>query len=192
MKPYGPLMVEHRLIERFISILKKEAESIKLTGRVHPRIVDSAIVFFREYADNIHHGKEEDMLFAALDGKDISVEHAHILQRLKDEHKAARSLITKLAESEIRYKAGEITEANHIVDFVNEIERLYLAHIRLEDKEFFIPVMQYFSEEEQADLTRRGEEYDSRFDKKKYASLVDDFVDNLVDNLVDGLESSKS
>ncbi len=178
MKPYGILMVEHRLIERFVEILKREAQSIRDTGRVHPKLVDTAIVFFREYADNIHHGKEEVILFKALESKDLSEKHAQMLVRLKDEHVAARSMITKLAECEVKYKAGEISEADHIVEFVEKIDEMYLAHIRLEDKEFFIPVMQYFTEEEQDELTRQGEDFDAKQDKKKYELLVDEFEHN--------------
>ena len=60
MMPIGPLMVEHRWIERVIADLKR-----RLDGESSGRGLDSAYVerlvdFLRTYADRYHHDKEED------------------------------------------------------------------------------------------------------------------------------------
>ena len=66
MQARGPLMIEHRLIERMISIIKDALIQIESTQEVDPVFVDTAVDFIRTYADRTHHGKEEDILFRDL------------------------------------------------------------------------------------------------------------------------------
>ena len=43
MMPIGPLMIEHRLIERMITLLKKESLHIRSTGKVDVEFILSAV-----------------------------------------------------------------------------------------------------------------------------------------------------
>ena len=70
----GPLMMEHRLIEKGIAVLRQEAERIAQGGKVDLLIIDTLVDFIRTYADRTHHGKEEDILFRYLAHKDLSEE----------------------------------------------------------------------------------------------------------------------
>jgi hemerythrin-like domain-containing protein len=45
--PIGPLMIEHRLIERMISVMGKELERIRKDGTVNPKFIDIATNFIR-------------------------------------------------------------------------------------------------------------------------------------------------
>ncbi|RPJ15806.1 MAG: cation-binding protein, partial [Deltaproteobacteria bacterium] len=67
MQARGPLMVEHRLIERMLSVIKDALVQIESSQRVDPVFVDTAVDFIRIYADRTHHGKEEEILFRDLD-----------------------------------------------------------------------------------------------------------------------------
>ena len=66
MLPIGLLMKEHRLIERMVGLLVKELDRTKKVNDLNPVFIDSAVDFFRTYADRTHHGKEEDILFREL------------------------------------------------------------------------------------------------------------------------------
>ena len=63
MQARGPLMIEHRLIEKMLSLIKDTLVQIESTNKVDPLLVDTAVDFIRMYADRTHHGKEEDILF---------------------------------------------------------------------------------------------------------------------------------
>ena len=67
MQARGPLMIEHRLIERMLARVRSVLARIRATGRVDPLFVDAAVDFIRVYADRTHHGKEEDIVYAAAD-----------------------------------------------------------------------------------------------------------------------------
>ncbi|MFW9957485.1 MAG: hypothetical protein ACFFCT_05390 [Candidatus Odinarchaeota archaeon] len=54
--PVGPLMIEHRLIERMISVMGKEIKRIQKNREVDPKFIDTAVNFIRTYADQCHHG----------------------------------------------------------------------------------------------------------------------------------------
>jgi len=71
MMPAGPLMIEHRLIERMIKLMEKEIAHMKKENRADIVFIDAAVDFIRTYADRCHHGKEEDILFRDLAKKKI-------------------------------------------------------------------------------------------------------------------------
>jgi hemerythrin-like domain-containing protein len=45
MLPIGPLMIEHRLIERMIELINTELVKIRETKQVKPRFIDAAVDF---------------------------------------------------------------------------------------------------------------------------------------------------
>ena len=66
MKPIGPLMWEHRLIEKMLVSMMRHIDQVEKTKMVNPLIIDIAVDFVRIYADRTHHGKEEEILFRDL------------------------------------------------------------------------------------------------------------------------------
>ena len=63
MQARGPLMIEHRLIERMLTLIRRTLGETEKTGAIDPFFVDTSVDFIRIYADRTHHGKEEDILF---------------------------------------------------------------------------------------------------------------------------------
>jgi hemerythrin-like domain-containing protein len=99
MLPIGPMMIEHRLIERMIKIMESEVKRIEKEGVLNLVVIDQAVDFIRTYADRCHHGKEEGILFRELEKKNISGDHKKILDELLEEHKLGRKLTASLAEA---------------------------------------------------------------------------------------------
>ena len=58
MKPIGPLMWEHRLIEKMLRLFEGEIKRISELNRLDTVFIDTAVDFIRTYADRTHHGKE--------------------------------------------------------------------------------------------------------------------------------------
>jgi hemerythrin-like domain-containing protein len=57
MKPIGPLMREHRLIEKMLQVVESRVIHIKIDHIVNPVFIDEAVDVIRTYADRAHHGK---------------------------------------------------------------------------------------------------------------------------------------
>jgi hemerythrin-like domain-containing protein len=180
MEPIAPLMIEHRLIERMLHLMEQEFARIKANIDVDPEFafvdpifIDTAVDFIHTYADRCHHGKEEDLLFAALAAKDLAPEHRQMMEELVKDHAWARETTANL----VKAKEGYLLEApGALTDLMARMEELltfYPRHIDKEDKHFFIPCMAYFSEVEQAELLARMQEFDRQLIHEKYRSVVE-------------------
>ncbi len=167
MQPIGPLMIEHRLIERMLQQMQREFQRIKdniavdaVFAFVDPVFIDTAVDFIHTYADRCHHGKEEDLLFKALAAKDLSPEHRQTMADLIKEHAWARETTAGLVKAKAAYLLEQPGALNDLMQHMGELVEFYPRHIDKEDKHFFIPCMAYFSEAEQADLLARMHEFD--------------------------------
>ena len=52
MQARGPLMIEHRLIERMLSVIRDVLGQIESTRKVDPVFIDTAVDFIRTYASS--------------------------------------------------------------------------------------------------------------------------------------------
>ena len=140
--PAGPLMKEHRLIERMIALIEKSLHQTGLKKQADVYFIDNAVDFLRTYADENHHGKEEDILFAALKEKQLSAEHAEIMEGLKRDHVYGRGLVKGLALAAEKYKLADPSALKDVIERMKDLVLLYPRHIETEDKRFFLPVME--------------------------------------------------
>jgi hemerythrin-like domain-containing protein len=166
MLPIAPLMIEHRLIEKMVKLLSMELERLKAGGSINKELNQAAGDFFRVYADQTHHGKEEKILFRELREKEISAEHQEIMEQLIAEHVEARKYVEKLLSA---------NTTDEVIDCLDFIVDLYPRHIAKEDKNFFIPVMEYFSDAEKDNMLQEGQEFDQTMIHEKYKAVVEKF-----------------
>ena len=180
MQPIGPLMIEHRLIERMITLMRCELMRIKDNVAVDPEFafvdpwfIDTAVDFIRTYADRCHHGKEEDILFAALGQKELSLEHRQAMEDLVKDHAWARqatAALVRAKEDHLRGKSGSLED---ILKNLGEIVEFYPQHIEREDKHFFIPCMAYCSDAEKAAMLQAMCDFDRQMIHEKYRGMVE-------------------
>jgi hemerythrin-like domain-containing protein len=172
MMPVGPLMIEHRLIERMIEVMRKELISTEKGDTIDSRLIGRAVDFIQTYADRCHHGKEEDILFRDLTRKNLQREHRRIMEALIEEHRWGRETTKKLVEANILYVNGEKEAVRDIGNFMRELVIFYPKHIEKEDRHFFIPCMEYFTDEEKEHMLREEWEFDKNFIHRKYEDVV--------------------
>lgn len=159
MQPIGPLMHEHRLIERMVDLIQKQAEVIQRGGELDSGFIADAVYFFRIYADRCHHGKEEKLLFKELANKDISSDLSAIMNELIQEHKQGRLMVGSLHQAnQSRMKQSD--DFTPVVHLLNELSAFYPKHIEKEDKHFFFPVMEYFTRAEMDRMLNDFQEFD--------------------------------
>ena len=172
MKPIGPMMWEHRLIEKMLQLFDGEIKNINENKKVDTVFIDTAVDFIRTYADRTHHGKEEDILFRDLAKKELSSEHIRIMNELIDEHTYARKTVGKLVAAKERYLTGENT-SQEVIGCLKELAQFYPQHIEKEDKHFFYPCMEYFTREEQNAMLFEFNEFDRKMIHEKYKKVVE-------------------
>lgn len=173
MKPRGPLMIEHRLIERMFEAVKREIQVIKTQGEASETFLDTVADFIRMYADKTHHGKEEHILFRDLAKKEMLPEDQQMLQELLDEHRQGRELVAELLQAEQSCLRGQKDALERIVADLEKLLKFYPEHIRKEDKIFFPRSEQYLTEPEQEAMIREFWEFDRKMIHEKYRSVVE-------------------
>jgi hemerythrin-like domain-containing protein len=175
MIPIGPLMREHRLIEHMIALMKSEVTMISGDGRTDPVFIETAVDFFRTYADRCHHGKEENILFVQLKGKSLLPHHEAIVSELFEEHRVGRKTVRNLLDANARYKSGSPGALDEIAKLLNFLIDFYPAHIAKEDKSLFFPCMEYFTKRELAVMLDQFWEFDRKLIHEKYSRTIAEF-----------------
>ncbi len=174
MQVRAPLMIEHRLIEKMLALISKEAKRIRETKMIDPVFIDNAVDFVRVYADKTHHGKEEDILFRDLARKDMSDEERKIMNELIQEHVLGRKTVADLVEAKKRHFAGDNSAVQVVIERFEFLIDFYPRHIEKEDKVFFPAMMKYFSVEEQDRRLQEFWEFDRNMIHRKYKDLVEE------------------
>jgi hemerythrin-like domain-containing protein len=173
MQARGLLMIEHRLIERMISIIKNVLVQIESTQIVDPVFVDTVVDFIRTYADRTHHGKEEDILFRDLSKRDLSTDDQQVMKDLIEEHIFGRQTTQALVEANARYRNGQKSVLPEIAEKLRTIVEFYPKHIEKEDKIFFPASLAYFTDEEDQSMLAEFWEFDRNMIHEKYKSVVE-------------------
>jgi hemerythrin-like domain-containing protein len=166
-------MIEHRLIERMIAVIRNVLGQIESTGKVDPVFVDTAVDFIRTYADRTHHGKEEDILFRDLGKRNLSTEDQRIMHELIEEHIFGRQTTKALVEANTRYRNGDESALADIIWNLHTLVGFYPKHIEKEDKVFFPASKSYFTNEEDQAMLAEFWELDRKMIHEKYRSLVE-------------------
>jgi len=176
--PIGLLMKEHRLIERMIAVLKKEAENLESGSDPDIFFIEQTADFIKIYADECHHGKEEDVLFRDLAKKELSKEHFRIMQELIAEHQYGRKVLKELIDANGRCKKGDKSIKAEVINCLKALVGFYPGHIEKEDKHFFLPSMDYFSRKEKDDMLKEFREFDELLIHKKYSRIVQELEES--------------
>jgi len=172
MQARGPLMIEHRLIERLIEIVHRLVRRLEGEEKVNPEAVDAIVDFIRTYADRTHHGKEEDLFFRDLGKKGLSPEDRRVADELIAEHVFGRKTTKELVEANNRYRHGDLAALKIIQAKLRVLADFYPRHIEKEDRRFFPACRTYFSEAEEQAMLREFWEFDRKMIHEKYGKLV--------------------
>jgi hemerythrin-like domain-containing protein len=167
-------MREHRVIERMLAVLSRELEAMHEQGRVDPGLIDVATDFIRTYADRCHHGKEEEILFRRLGERDLDTQLATVMVGLIEDHMHGRVLTKQLVDANRRYARGEGEALAEIESALQGLIEFYPVHIEKEDRHFFKPCLEYFTDAEQAQMLRDFDDFDRFLIHEKYRSVVED------------------
>jgi len=170
--PIGPLMIEHRLIERMIAVMAKEIDRVKKKQVADPEFIDTAVDFIRIYADQCHHGKEEKILFRDLEKKALSPDDKRVMEELIQEHMLGRKLTGKLVSANDKYTAGDAAALKTILATMRQLVDFYPKHIEKEDKVFFKSAMKYLSEAERDTMLKEEYAFDQQFLHVVYKNIV--------------------
>ncbi len=156
MKPTDILKQEHRAIERMLTVLETTVQRMKQGENASPQIIRDALSFIQQFADRCHHGKEETILFSAMEQKGFSRDFGPLAVMLS-EHDEGRSYVRGMLKGLEEYEAGKTEAIPQLVQNAYSLIRLLREHIMKEDNVLFVMADQQFTESEQALLSQEFE-----------------------------------
>jgi hemerythrin-like domain-containing protein len=171
--PVETLMNEHRVIERGLDSLDDLCAGASTADpAVRSRLVE-LVRFFREYADRVHHAKEEDRLFTALAAHGFSSESGPVFVMLS-EHEAGRAHVSRLAE--VAGGDGPLSpeEEETVREHGAAFSVLLRGHIQKEDNILFPMAAQVLQPPAVAELRAAFDAFDATAALEELQSLVND------------------
>ncbi|UCD80418.1 MAG: hemerythrin domain-containing protein [Desulfobacterales bacterium] len=152
MNPIEELKTEHQAVKLTLKILNKINQKIEGTGKpANPDHMEQLLEFFSVFVDTCHHGKEEDMLFPAMEQIGFSKDNGPI-GILLYEHQVGRTYVDSMKNALSDCKKGNDKALKKFVQNAKCYIALLNGHIDKEDNVLFPLAENNLSKEKQAEL----------------------------------------
>ena len=152
MQPIKDLKIEHDAVRMTLRILDKICQQIEESGKIIDfQQLDQLLEFFQVFVDKCHHGKEEELLFPALEKVGVSNSGGPI-EVLLNEHQQGREYVQTMKAALAQYTKGDRTVVNEFVNSAKEYINLLNQHIDKENDVLFPLAEIHLSEQAQAKL----------------------------------------
>ena len=161
MEPIRILREEHDNILRALDVLEACSEKLQDRQQVAPETLEGLIEFFRLYADQTHHGKEEELLFPAMVEHGFSREVGPIHCMLAD-HEHNRALTRVMIEAAKQYRAGDPEAGLRFAGAAEEYVSALRDHIQKENLVLFVMAENAIPPDDVAGLLARFHEVDRK------------------------------
>ena len=130
------LVKEHEVIERVLNAMEHEAAKIDDGAAVERYFFAEAMAFVREFADGVHHQKEEAVLFPHMIKAGLPKEGGPIAVML-EEHEIGRTHIRAMNEALDQAVEGDANARRSLIDEARGYVALLRAHIQKENNILF-------------------------------------------------------
>lgn len=154
MNAIEELKTEHEAVRLTLRILNRIGLEIEKTGKVaNPAHLEQLFEFFSLFVDRCHHGKEEDLLFPAMEAVGISRQGGPIGVML-DEHRQGREHVMKMKGALAQYMDGRPEAARTLLKHARAYGELLNYHIDKENDVLFPMAVRHLSETKLAQLKK--------------------------------------
>ena len=152
MKPINELKAEHQAVKLTLKILNKINRKIQANSKaVNAEHVEQLLEFFSVFVDTCHHGKEEELLFPALEQIGVSKDNGPIGVMLH-EHRLGRTYVNGMKTSWSAYRRGDGKALKMFIQNANCYITLLNEHIHKEDAVLFLLAENNLPQEKQAEI----------------------------------------
>ncbi|MBI2435083.1 MAG: hemerythrin domain-containing protein [Candidatus Hydrogenedentes bacterium] len=147
--PGQTLRDEHAVIEEVLGLATQEAKHLRKTKQLERGRVAMMAAFFKGFADQCHHAKEEHYLFPALEAAGDEATHKLIMQ-LMVQHEEGRAHIRAIIAAVKAWGVNEEIAAKDAALHLDGYVKLLRNHIKKENKELLPRVARLPDEAQQA------------------------------------------
>ncbi len=179
MHPIEHLVKEHQLIAKAVSVTKAFRNEIDAGGPIRPRRYWKLVDFWSTYADIVHHGKEEQLLFPAIVELSKHAEYGTTIDKLVEEHMYLLGYISDLRRWARPMFTGDRAARERVIRSLDGYLDLIVPHVKLEDEELFPAVVDILSKKELNELAKEFKALDARVSPNVH-SYYHDIIENLM------------
>lgn len=144
MRLTDTLREEHVILRRAVDALEAMAAAARGSGAVDTVAAGDFLAFTRSFSDGLHHAKEEELLFPALERAGLPRRSGPIGGMLV-EHDRGRELAAAMAEALAR---ADEDSAEDFAEAAASYVELMRAHMRKEDVVLFVMAEQVLGDDE--------------------------------------------
>lgn len=165
MSSIEKLFDEHRLIERVVDAMESFTSEVQ-TDCEHGRCeLMRLITFFREYADLLHHEKEEELLMPALTDAGVRWDDG-LLAQIRKDHEFERHLLQTLRHAALQVGEWSRDDCRRVNEISQRFAQFMRGHIAREEQQL-LPALET---KLGGAVRERLEERLQRFDQKHEAN----------------------
>ncbi len=164
--PNEHLFAEHDVISGVEVLVPLLDGYWNINSEIYEEAIRSLLTFFREYADNFHHYKEEQVLFPKMNRHPDFSQH-ELIAELEDHHVLFRGYLSSV-ETSLQEKNYEKVQTI-LRTYVNEL----LDHIGAENDELFVMAETLFSEAEMEAIYFAFKDVDRELGEEKKQRLAE-------------------
>jgi hemerythrin-like domain-containing protein len=162
---------DHIYVMKLTDVMKEVTRS----GKPDINHIESVIDIIRNFADGIHHAKEENLLFPALGKKGFSARQGPVAVMLQ-EHVEGRNFVKGMAENLELFKKGNKTAIEQLYKNMLGYAELLDSHITKENNILFRMADNVLSDAEQKNLLK---EFESIEQNRASGTRVTDYIDRI-------------
>lgn len=155
MKATKQLRDEHEGIKTVLGILNKICDELKNNGTLNGEHVEGILQFLKIFVDKCHHGKEEDLLFPAMEH--VGIPRQGPIAVMLAEHETGRDYVKAIDKAFVQYKAGDNATSAGFIKNAGDYISFMLNHIEKEDNVLYPMGDSRFSEEKDEELCQAFE-----------------------------------
>jgi hemerythrin-like domain-containing protein len=154
MKAIQDLRMEHDAVRLTLKVLERIAQKVEQQGTLdEPQHMEELLEFFTVFVDRCHHGKEEELLFPAMEQSGIGRDRGPIGVMLR-EHELGRECVRKMKAAFSGNKAGESQSVQDFVRSARDYISLLNQHIEKENNVLFPMAERQLSEATLAEMSK--------------------------------------
>lgn len=151
MTPIKELKNEHDAVLLTIRILDQITTRLKAGQTIEFKHLDQILEFLAIFVDKCHHGKEEKVLFPAMEEAGIPWEGGPIGAMLY-EHEQGRSYVQGLRSGVEGYRIGKEGSVSEIIKNVQNYGKLLSSHIDKENNVLYVMAERVLSADKMTEM----------------------------------------
>ena len=161
VKAIEMLVEEHKNILRVTEAIERECEQISSGKTVNEDFFTKVIDFIRNYADKLHHAKEEDILFKEFNK---SQSHCNPTEQMLYEHDLGRNFVKGMEQ------ASKENNKEKLMENARGYSQLLQEHIYKEDNILYPMADEALNEKTQKSMLEKFKKLEKN--KEKHLSVL--------------------